>query len=76
MSPQRAHRTIFLAPTSSEFGASAIALGIIRAYQREGFVVGFTKPVSDVDLKPGTLDRSIHFSRTLCRLATPDPIPA
>ena len=76
MSPDRSRHTLFLAPTSAGFGASAIALGLIRAYQREGFSVGFAKPVSDVDLLPDTLDRSIYFSRSLCGLATPDPILA
>jgi phosphate acetyltransferase len=76
MTPNHARHTLFIAPTSAGYGASAITLGLIRAYQREGYSVGFAKPVSDVDLAPGTLDRSIHFARSLCGLITSEPIPA
>lgn len=72
----RPSRTLFLVPTSVSFGASAAALGLIRAYQREGFTVGFVKPVSDIDLPPDTADRSIHFAHSLCRLDAPPPISA
>ena len=76
MSEKRSLRTIFLAPTSGSFGASAVALGLIRAYQREGYTVSFVKPVADFEATTGALDRSVHFARTLCGLVMADPIPA
>ena len=69
-------RTLYLASTSTEISASSTALGLIRAFQREGFKVGFVKPVSDIDLDSSRFNRSVHFARTLCGLATPDPISA
>jgi len=69
-------RTLYLAPASGVISASSTALGLIRAYQREGFEVGFAKPVSDAGLDSSRPDRSVHFARTLCGLSTPDPIPA
>ncbi len=68
--------TIFLASTSSDVSATTGALGLIRALQREGFSVGFAKPVADFKLDPERTDRSVHFARTLGGLATPDPISA
>jgi phosphate acetyltransferase len=68
--------TLFLASTSSDISATTGALGLIRALQREGFTVAFVKPVADFKPDPDRLDRSVHFARTLCGLATPDPIPA
>ena len=67
---------IFVASASSDISATTGALGLIRAFQREGFEVGFVKPVADLKIDPGRPDRSVHFARTLCGLATPDPIPA
>ncbi len=68
--------TLFLASTSSDISATTGALGLIRALQREGFTVAFVKPVGDFKPDPDRVDRSVHFARTLCGLATPDPIPA
>ena len=76
MSTKQAFRTLYLAPTSGVISSSSTALGLIRAYQREGFEVGFAKPVADAGLDSSHPDRSVHFARTLCGLSTPDPIPA
>ncbi|WP_237152783.1 phosphate acetyltransferase [Oryzibacter oryziterrae] len=76
MTPKPEYRTIFLAPTSSQLGISSVALGLVRAFQREGYDVGFAKPVADPEAYPDGLDRSVHFARTLLGLDTPDPIPA
>jgi phosphate acetyltransferase len=76
MNPRPSYRTIFLAPTSSQLGISSVALGLVRAFQREGYKVGFAKPVADPEAYPDGLDRSVHFARKLLGLNTPDPIPA
>ena len=76
MTPKPSYRTFFLAPTSSQQGISSVALGLVRAFQREGYNVGFAKPVADPEAYPDGLDRSVHFARTLLGLNTPDPIPA
>ncbi|MCM5558036.1 phosphate acetyltransferase [Pleomorphomonas sp. JP5] len=76
MTPKPSYRTFFLAPTSSQQGISSVALGLVRAFQREGFDVGFAKPVADPESYPDGLDRSVHFARSLLGLNTPDPIPA
>jgi phosphate acetyltransferase len=76
MTPIAPHRTIFLAPTSNAFGISSVALGLVRAFQRNGIDVGFVKPVADPVMPPDQPDRSVHFCRTLCSLTTADPIPA
>lgn len=76
MTPKPSYRTFFLAPTSSQQGISSVALGLVRAFQREGYDIGFVKPVADPEAYPDGLDRSVHFARTLLGLNTPDPIPA
>jgi len=76
MNPRPSYRTFFLAPTSSQQGISSVALGLVRAFQRQGIEVGFAKPVADPEAYPDGLDRSVHFARTLLGLNTPDPIPA
>lgn len=76
MTPKPSSRTFFLAPTSSQQGISSVALGLVRAFQREGYNVGFVKPVADPEAYPDGLDRSVHFARTLLGLNTPDPILA
>lgn len=76
MNPRPSYRTFFLAPTSSQQGISSVALGLVRAFQRQGIAVGFAKPVADPEAYPDGLDRSVHFARTLLGLNTPDPIPA
>jgi len=76
MTPKPSYRTFFLAPTSSQQGISSVALGLVRAFQREGYDVGFAKPVADPEAYPDGLDRSVHFARALLGLNTPDPIPA
>ncbi len=67
-------RTLFLTPTSDEFGLAAPALGLVRALQRAGRTVAFAKPVSDPSTSAGEEDLSVHFARSLCHLTVPAPI--
>ena len=76
MKAEPASRTFFLASASSDISATTGTLGLIRALQREGFLVGFVKPVADLKVDASLPDRSVHFARTICGLATPEPIPA
>ncbi len=61
---------------STGFGMSSIALGAVRAFQREGYDVNYVKPIGDFDTPVDGVDRSVHFVRTMCGLTVPDPIPA
>lgn len=76
MNPVAPHRTIFLAPTTNAFGISSVALGLVRAFQRNGIDVGFVKPIADPMVPTDLPDRSVHFGRSLCGLTVADPIPA
>lgn len=73
MNPKPSYRTIF-----DDVESARHFVGRPRPrprFQREGFNVGFAKPVAD-EAYPDGLDRSAHFARTLLGLKTPDPIPA
>jgi len=67
-------RVFFVAPTSPDFGVSAITLGLVRALQATGRSVGFVKPIADPEIDPER-DRSVAFARSLLSLPTPTPIP-
>jgi len=71
---------IFLAPLAQDVDLSAIALGFVRALQRDGLKVGFVKPIAQPTASehPGsplkTTEVSTYFARSLCLTEAPEPI--
>ena len=61
----------YLIPTRQNVGLTSVALGLIRALQRQGFRVGFVKPVGEVDT---ARDHSIQFAREICLIEAPNPV--
>ena len=61
----------YLVPSCPDVGLTSIALGLVRALDREGVPVGFFKPVR----QPGEkgLERSTHFLRATSSLEPPEP---
>jgi phosphate acetyltransferase len=72
-------RIIFLAPAAQDVGLTSLALGLVRALQRDGMKVAFVKPIaqprSEIRRLQKGIDTSSHFARTLCMTQSPDPIP-
>lgn len=73
-------RVIFLAPLAQDVGLTSVALGLVRALQRDGIKVGFVKPIAQPLLGEHagsrlTTDTSSYFARTLCLTESPEPIP-
>jgi len=71
---------IFLAPLAQDVDLSAVALGFVRALQRDGLKVGFVKPIAQPTASehPGsplkTTEVSTYFARSLCLTEAPEPI--
>lgn len=61
-------QTFFLAPTRQNVGLTSVALGVVRALQRQGLRVGFAKPVTQDESAD---ERSVHFAREICKIDTP-----
>ncbi len=61
-------QTFFLAPTRQNVGLTSVALGVVRALQRQGLRVGFAKPVTQDDTAN---ERSVHFAREICKVDCP-----
>lgn len=74
-------RVIFLAPLAQDVGLTSVALGLVRALQRDGIKAGFVKPIAqplpgeNSGSPPRGPDTSSHFARTLCLTKSPEPIP-
>ena len=67
--------TFFLAPLAHDVGLTAMALGLVRALQRDGIKAGFVKPIAE-PLFPGCeTDLASHFAGRLCQLFPPRSIP-
>lgn len=66
-------QTFFIAPTRQNVGLTSVALGVVRALQRQGLRVGFVKPVAQDD---GVFDRSTHFAREICKIEAPEALSA
>ncbi|HXP95286.1 MAG TPA: AAA family ATPase, partial [Telmatospirillum sp.] len=60
-------RSFFLAPMAQDVGLTSMALGLVRALQRDGINVGFVKPISQPE-DGGDADLSTSFAKTLCHL--------
>jgi phosphate acetyltransferase len=64
-------QTFYLIPTRQNVGLTSVALGVVRALQRQGYRVGFVKPVAQEDT---TNEHSIHFAREICLIEAPNPL--
>lgn len=64
-------QTFFLAPTRQNVGLTSVALGVVRALQRQGLRVGFAKPVTQDDTAN---ERSVHFAREICKIDCPNAL--
>jgi len=60
----------YLIPTRQNVGLTSVALGVVRALQRQGFRVGFAKPVAQEETAH---EHSIHFAREICLIEAPSP---
>ncbi|NDV13511.1 phosphate acetyltransferase [Crenobacter caeni] len=67
-------KILFLAPVGTDIGLSSMALGLVRALERDGIRVGFAKPISQASKSLGTPDLSVHFAQTLCGIDVPPAI--
>jgi len=65
-------RTYFIAPTRPSVGLTSVSLGLVRALQRQGLKVAYVKPVTKTT--PQT-EPSALFVRSICGVASPDPLP-
>ncbi len=61
----------FVAPCRPTVGVTSVALGMVRAFQREGLRVRFVKPIAQAD---PLNDPSVLFMRSICHLDCPDPL--
>jgi phosphate acetyltransferase len=67
--------TFFLAPLAHDVGLTSMALGLVRALQRDGIKAGFVKPIAEPPPPGSDTDLSSHFARRLCQLFPPKSIP-
>jgi phosphate acetyltransferase len=74
MSEHTGTHSFLLVPASHDVGLRSVALGLVRALQREGIDAGFVKPISPYAVKGQRSDLSCHFAKTLCHLDVPEPI--
>lgn len=67
----RERHTFFLIPSCPDVGLTSVALGLVRALDREGVPVGFFKPIR----QPGETgkERSTHFLRETSSMDPPEP---
>lgn len=65
-------QTFFISPTRQNVGLTSVALGVVRALQRQGLRVAFVKPLAQDDTAN---ERSIHFAREICQIDTPNSLP-
>ena len=63
-------QTFLVAPTRPAVGLTSVALGIVRALQRQGVAVGFVKPVAQ-----DVTDASANFAREIFHIEVPAPFP-
>jgi phosphate acetyltransferase len=61
----------YFIPTRQNVGLTSITLGGVRALQRQGYRVGFAKPVAQEDTAN---EHSIHFAREICLIEAPNAV--
>ena len=61
----------YFIPTRQNVGLTSVTLGVVRALQRQGYRVGFAKPVAQEDT---TNEHSIHFAREICLIEAPTAV--
>ncbi|KAA5605308.1 phosphate acetyltransferase [Roseospira marina] len=69
-------RTLFVVPTTPDSPATAVALGLVRAFERAGHDVGYVRPVDNPNTPAGSPDPAFRVARVHCGAAIPDPLPA
>lgn len=65
-------KTIYLAPIGAKAGLNSIALGTVRALEREGIRAAFMKPVSD-RVQSENEERSVSFAKEIFNIKVPKP---
>lgn len=65
--------SLYIASTGTFIGKSAVCMGLLKRMQRDGFVVGYMKPVSVSAIRAmeGTVDEDAALIRTNLDLDTP-----
>jgi phosphate acetyltransferase len=61
----------YFIPTRQNVGLTSVALGVVRALQRQGYRVGFAKPVAQEETAN---EHSVHFAREICLINAPAPL--
>ncbi|MBB4267083.1 phosphate acetyltransferase [Roseospira visakhapatnamensis] len=69
-------RTVFVVPTVADDPVTAVALGVVRAFERAGLAVGYVRPVESPNVPAGSRDPSLRMARRHCGAPVADPIPA
>lgn len=75
MQSPRHTRLLYVAPTAPGYGASSIAIGLVRALQAAGVRAGYVKPIADPGVARDAEDRSVVFARNLLGLDLPKALP-
>jgi phosphate acetyltransferase len=66
---------LLLIPTGPNVGLTTVAIGFVRAFEREGIRVGFAKPIAQPRLGgSGESERSTEIIRASTHLDTPEPV--
>ncbi|HRX71154.1 MAG: AAA family ATPase [Gammaproteobacteria bacterium] len=61
----------YLIPIRQNVGLKPVALGVVRALQRQGYWVNFVKPVAQEE---AANEPSLHFARAIYAIEMPDPV--
>lgn len=67
--------TYFVTPIAKGAGLTTVSLGLLRALDKRGLRVGFSKPISQEDPRSQTPERSTHFVRATSGLSPASSIP-
>lgn len=67
-------RAILLVPTGPGVGLTSVALGLVRAFERRGLLVGFHKPIRQPGNEQGP-DPSSAFARSISQAVVVEPMP-
>lgn len=67
--------TLYITPSGSGVGLTSIALGLVRALDKQGVRVAFCKPIGQAFQEDTGPERSTHFVRATTSLQPATPIP-
>ena len=68
-------RTLLLVPSSHDSGLTAVCLGLIRAFQRQGANPGYFKPIAQPKGGDASSERSTELVKMATDLNPPTPMP-